>query len=76
MEIEEVVQKYDQATKYRRPFMRKMVKVRRFAHHGNEVREKWIHWATTFCGYIKNKERGKKDSRAIASPNIILRNST
>lgn len=73
VEIEEEIERYDQETKTRLPSIKRTIKVKRFRHEGEEDREKWLHWATTFCGYIQNKERGKKDSRAIASPNIITR---
>ncbi|ASR92124.1 polymerase PB1 [Araguari virus] len=38
-----------------------------------EVRETLMGWATSFCSYLKSKERGKLKRRAIASANPILR---
>nr|AJG39096.1 PB1 [Wuhan Mothfly Virus] len=38
-----------------------------------DVEYKMLDFARSFASYIKHKERGKKDRRAIASPNMFLR---
>lgn len=38
-----------------------------------DTQETLIHIATSFASYLKHKERGKKDRRAIASANMIMR---
>uniref|UniRef100_A0A1Y1MFN4 Uncharacterized protein n=1 Tax=Photinus pyralis TaxID=7054 RepID=A0A1Y1MFN4_PHOPY len=38
-----------------------------------ETRQYTLKLATSFASYLKHKERGKKDRRAIASGNMILR---
>lgn len=41
---------------------------------GNDkVRKTVVDWARSFASYIKHKERGRMSTRAIASPNMILR---
>ncbi|ACY56284.1 polymerase basic 1 protein [Quaranjavirus johnstonense] len=54
---------------------KKMMVVAKTEHvQGNEeVRRIVMGWATSFCSYLKSKERGKLKRRAIASANPILR---
>lgn len=50
------------------------IKIERTIIKGNEeVRTYMLDIAISFCSYIKHGERGKKDRRAIASANPILR---
>uniref|UniRef100_W8CDN0 RNA-directed RNA polymerase catalytic subunit n=1 Tax=Ceratitis capitata TaxID=7213 RepID=W8CDN0_CERCA len=53
---------------------KRIIVLRNYTIHGNdEVFKYIINYTRSFCSYIKHKERGKKDRRAIASGNIILR---
>nr|DBA44211.1 TPA_asm: polymerase PB1 [Orthomyxo-like virus forcipomyiae] len=52
---------------------RKKVNRKSKLYKGEEAKDYFVEIASSFCGYIKHLERGKKDRRAIASPNIILR---
>nr|UYL95485.1 MAG: polymerase basic 1 protein [Yushu Ortho tick virus 1] len=49
------------------------VRVRTSTLNGEEVYQNCFQRATSFCAYLKSKERGKLERRAIASANMVLR---
>nr|QMP82355.1 polymerase PB1 [Dermapteran orthomyxo-related virus OKIAV170] len=51
--------------------IRKMIRTQTSCEE--ESFEVLLGWATKFASYVKHKERGKKDRRAIASANMFLR---
>lgn len=49
------------------------VRVKQHKLEGEEVYNNAFKRATSFCAYLKSKERGKLERRAIASANMVLR---
>nr|UAJ23566.1 PB1 [Granville quaranjavirus] len=49
------------------------VRVKSQKLEGEEVYQNTFKRATSFCAYLKSKERGKLERRAIASANMVLR---
>lgn len=54
--------------------VKRKARIRKYRETGeNKVFEHVVNYMRSFCSYIKHGERGKKDRRAIASANVILR---
>lgn len=54
-------------------YVKTVIKKRPKQYTGKEKDDYLIELFTSFCGYLKLGERGKKNKRAIASPNMFLR---
>lgn len=64
---------YDMKTKQRIPKEKVNKKIVEKLIKGDEVKTRMMNCARSFASYIKHKERGKLNRRAIASANMILR---
>ncbi|UPT53756.1 MAG: polymerase PB1 [Bactrocera correcta orthomyxo-like virus isolate Bz] len=66
--------KYDIVRRISYKQTKKNIVIKKSKIIGNEnVFKYMIDYSRSFCSYLKHKERGKKDRRAIASGNIFLR---
>nr|AYP67573.1 PB1 [Old quarry swamp virus] len=67
--------KYTYSPETKQRVLRTLIKVARkkIKVEGADVSTRVLNFARSFCSYLKHKERGKKEGRAIASSNMILR---
>lgn len=72
--IEEIKTTFDESTKQKTTSTKSKLVVKSMTTENVEhTRERMVQLTCRFASYIKNKERGKKDRRAIASGTMFLR---